>query len=199
MDDYACVPRTHIRSVRVYDQFNTISIIDAMWISDAVRTAYVDLYSHKHYLSPEHTQTMLENELKRNDRALGFYVLLWQQPKCGDYLEQAGSFWKVALVTETGSYEPRLIKRIDLPCEYVIFFGKRYNRFDRVYYIEFDGMAEDGKIIDKSSYMTLCFSSFLKKTFLRWNLSDGLLCDEPKENDCELWEKCDVCKELVVE
>lgn len=200
VDTYACVPRQHIRSVRVYDQFNTISIIDALWLSDAVRVAYADLYAQKNYFSSVQKEKMIDHELQQNSHALSFYILIWQQAQCGGTLDRSNAFWNLVLTTDSGSYQPRIIKPVDLPCEYATFFGKRMNSFQKAYYVEFDAYTSDNQsILDGITFMTLCFSSLTKKTFVRWDIVDGRLCFTPKENDCAPWEKCDNCKDLVVE
>jgi len=38
----------YIRSIRIYDQFTTIAIFDALWLSDEIRTEYADLYVKMH-------------------------------------------------------------------------------------------------------------------------------------------------------
>ena len=44
VDNYRCDIKPYIRSVTIYDQFTTRATFDALWLSDEVRLAYVDLH-----------------------------------------------------------------------------------------------------------------------------------------------------------
>lgn len=169
LQDVSCVPKNHIRSVRIYDQFNTISIIDGMWLSPDVISSYVDLYSIKNGFNAQEKENKLNHELKTIQDKFAFYILVWQQVKCGQDLDNINPYWHVVLHTDMQVIVPKIIKRVDLPCEYVTFFGKRKNAFQKAFYVEFDAS-------DKfTSHLTLCFTSLNKKAFLKWQLSDSKL------------------------
>lgn len=196
MDDFVCVPRQHIRTISVYDGFNTVGIFDGMWLSDAVRTSAVNLHAQKNYFTQDQRDIMLADEFSKNDKTISFYVLAWQYVRCGGLLDKPDAHWKVVLHTSSGPLMPRFVKRISLPCEYVTFFARRLNSFKKAFYIEFDGIDENGnKIINSTDHLTLCFSSLTKKTYLKWYIQDGkLICMET--DSCDEIDKCDVCKDL---
>ena len=119
---YSKIPRDYLRSVVAYDQFMTQAVFDAIWLSDAVRTAYVDAFALRTGKSDEQKNMLLRRELEENNHYIGFYVLSLYNIPLGDPLGD----WSVYLKIDDAIYQPVEIKYVDLNSEYKTFFGRLF-------------------------------------------------------------------------
>jgi len=166
--DYSVVPRQFLRSVKVYDQFETLGIFDVLWLSGPVRTAYAQLHSCRHGKSCEHEKAFLRRQLEENKHFIDFYVLtLYNKPLDGE-----DSLWSLFLDVDGCRYAPQEIEAIDLSQEYKFFFGKRFGKFKISYMIRFSAQdIENRPLIDENtSSISLVFRSVEKETMLSWDL-----------------------------
>ncbi len=51
--------KSYVKSVVVYDQFTTVGMFDALWLSDEVRTAYANAYAMRRGKPEEFKNTVL--------------------------------------------------------------------------------------------------------------------------------------------
>lgn len=168
LDQYTKVPQRYLRSITVYQQFTTIGMFDALWLSDAVRTAYVDLYALKHGKNDEQKKFFLRRQLEENNHFLSFYVLsLYENP-----LNSLDTKWSLFLMVDDKIYSPIEIKVVELNPEYILFFGKRYSRFKIPYLVKFNAKDMDSNFIvsDTTKTISLCFRSVSKEDLLTWDL-----------------------------
>lgn len=186
--------RRYLRTIKVYDQLETVGIFDALLLSKDTEKYYVNIHAQKNNLDEIDFELLLNDRLNKVEKVAVFLILIQEPKGCGLDLDKEKSFWKVKMNSAVGAYAPRLIKKIALPCEYELIFGKRFNIFKNVYLVEFDIYDSDGRnILELSDYLTLCFSSLKSKVFLRWNFKNFELIDQVS-NDCvECVDKCDVC------
>lgn len=162
--------KDYIRSIKVYDQFTTRGIFDAIWMSDEVRTAYADLYAFRQGKSDEHTKTFLRRQLEENKHFISFYVLsLYEVP-----LGEANSEWNLILKVNDTEYVPVEVKKIELPHEYRIFFGDRYTRFKEPYIVKFNAKDVDDKVIldETAKKIELLFRAVDRRVVLCWPLDE---------------------------
>lgn len=165
---YFAIPRQYLRSVVAYDQFMTQAVFDAIWLSDLVRTAYVDAFSARTGKSEEQKNMLLRRELEENNHYISFYVLSLYNVPLGD----TNSTWSVYLAVDDVIYHPAEIKYIDLTPEFQSFFGKVCNRFKTAYHIKFDAKDVDCNAIitAQTSHIQLYFRSVKKEVYLTWNI-----------------------------
>lgn len=161
-------PESYIRSVVMYDQLRTVAIFDALWLSDAVRSAYADSYALKRGRSLEQKQLFLRRQLEENNHFISFYVL----SNHGAPLGQPDGNWHLLLEIDGAMYAPIEIKQVDLMPEYKVFFGKKCNRFKTPYLVKFPVKdVDDNFLINQdTAHLTLHFRSVKKHTALRWTL-----------------------------
>ncbi|OGB83109.1 hypothetical protein A3F66_05195 [candidate division TM6 bacterium RIFCSPHIGHO2_12_FULL_32_22] len=203
VDNYECLTYQYIRSVKVYDQFRTMGIFNAMWLADTVRRAYVNVHACKYALPEDIYYNLLETEATKAKRTISFYMLVWYPKWCGAEFDKPSARWIVYLKVGDRAYAPRCIKRVNLPCEYVLFFGRVMNNFKKSYYVEFDAFDPDGtEILSGNRDMVLCLRSYDKQTFLRWEF-DECGCLLPRhyddyENCSECLDYCGDCKNINV-
>lgn len=186
--------QNYIRTVKVYEQLDTLGIFDALLLSEPTERFFVTSHADKYNLTSQEKNQFLIDRVKKLDGIIAFYVLIQEPKACGEPFDERDAFWKVRMDTRLGQFLPNLIKKVDISCEYRMIFGKRFNRFKKAYYVEFDGFSKEGKnILQESDFITLCFSSFKKKTYLSWVFSGDILlpCDE---NYClKDLEQCSTC------
>lgn len=159
----------YIQSVTEYDQFTTAAKFDALWLSNEVRMAYVDLFGLKFGKTEEQKKALLRRQLEENNHFISFYVLSSHDVPLGD----AYSTWALFLHINGKNYAPIEIKVIDLSPEYICMFGKKHNRFKVAYSVKFDAKnIDDAPLLDADiSVMTLYFRSVKKEVSLEWNLA----------------------------
>lgn len=129
VENYRWLQDKYVRTVRVYDQLTTLALFDALWLSPEVRALYEQDISSceckdgKQIDSKNQTAFYLLAALPHSDDAL---------------LTDITSPWRVYAEIDGKCYEPALIKIVDLPYPYEVFFGKYYYSTARkIYYITF--------------------------------------------------------------
>ncbi len=160
------IVRNDMRVARVYEQFTTLGKFDALWLSDAVRTAYVDVHARKHGLDDERKTALLRRQLAENNHYITFYVLGLVESNLTDEY----SDWSLFLQVDGNHFTPVEIKSIDLSPEYQLFFGKRLNTFKVAYSVKFNAkdISDTLLIGSDTDEITLYFRSTRKETAMRW-------------------------------
>ncbi|TET06232.1 hypothetical protein E3J79_02680 [Candidatus Dependentiae bacterium] len=170
LDNYAKIPRQFLRSVKVYDQFETLGVFDALWLSDHVRTEYAQLHAYKHGKSSEHKKAFLRRQLEENKHYIVFYVL----SLFGKSLDIEDANWTLFLEIDGKRYAP-IVKpeAIELAPEYTFFFGKRLSKFKIPYLVRFNAYDIENKpLIDENvKEIQLVFRSVEKEVELTWDLT----------------------------
>ncbi len=164
----------YVRTLRLYDQFNTVAIADVIWLSDTVRTVYADLYSCQRCKSPEHRQAFLRRQLQENNHFITFYVLMPKDSVPSFSFGTTFGIWSVTLVINGTCFSPREVKAVDLAPEYQRIFGNRYNRYKSAYLIQFDACNLEGHtlISPVSTTIHLVFKSIYYSMCATWQLTD---------------------------
>lgn len=167
------VPCQHIKSLIVYDQFSTVAIFDALWLSDAVRTVYADLHSFKQGKNVELSNAFLRRQLEENKHFISFYLLTPYDLLLGD----KNSPWSVMLEIDGNLYAPLEIKVIEMAPEYQAFFGKKLNRFKAVQMLKFNAKDVEEKplVTDATTALRLYFRAVDREVILEWPLHNGKL------------------------
>ena len=177
LEDLTIIPREYVRSITVYDQFDTAGCFDALWLSDGARTGYVELYARRRGKSEEFKNTFLRRQLEENKHFLNFYILAPFETPMGE----PNSLWQPFLSIDGVVYTPQEFKVTELEPEYRAIFGKKYTRFKESYLAKFDAKDLDGNPIIKlnTQKVMLYFRSNDKEAILTWRLNDeGVLIVE---------------------
>jgi hypothetical protein len=175
LETFSCEVEGYIRSARVYDQFDTLGLFDALWLNHVVRHAYVDSYSLKHCLSDAAYQALLNQELEQTENFISFYVLASVPGQFNTLLTDLNSLWTVRLEIDGQCYEPVKLKIVDLTHEYQKFFGPRFTIFKTAYLVAFDARDKSGAPL--LSPLTECFALVFRRvgreTRLIWNMDEA--------------------------
>jgi hypothetical protein len=155
-----------IRSVTIYDQLETKAIFDAVWLNDTVRHAYASLHTMRQGKNEEKMQAVLRRQLEENNHFITFYLLSTHEVKLGVPESQ----WSLFLQVNGKDYYPSELKEIELPYEYQVFFGKRWNRFKVPYVVRFTvpNDEENGTSRDTLTTVKLIVRSAQKEHAFEW-------------------------------
>jgi hypothetical protein len=159
-----------IKSVTMYDEMTTQAIFEVIWLADEVRTAYAQIYSFRLGKDEEKKNVFLRRQLEENSHYISFYVLSSHEVKLGDI----DSKWSLFIDVDGASYLPLSIKKVELPHEYQLFFGSKWNRFKVPYLVRFSALDVDQHqiITPESKNLNLYVRSVSKQNIFTWNL-DG--------------------------
>jgi hypothetical protein len=167
----------YLRSIKIYDQFTTIAIFDALWISDEVRKLYANTYVAMHGRSEEVRKTFLRRQLKANSHFITFYVLSTHEIP----LNLKPATWVTHLKIGEKNYSPVEVKSVELVPEYELLFGKVMTNHKRPYEIRFDRKDAEGKdILDGADKIALYFSGPHHYSSVEWDIG-GHNCPGPME------------------
>lgn len=167
--DYEKAVRPFLKSVRLYDQFDTLAIFDGLWLSDSVRTGYAQVYAKMMGKNEAEYVDFLRRELSANTYFVSFYVLSMKSIP----LTEIPPLWAVHLEINGKKYLPAEIKCVELSAEYASFFGKRMNNHKEAYEIRFDRKdVEENDILEGKHTMKLFFSSPRHYGVMSWDIDE---------------------------
>ncbi|NBQ17473.1 hypothetical protein EBU24_04090 [bacterium] len=146
--------KKYLKSVRVYDEFNTVALFDVLWLSNDIRTTYALLHGDMNGLSREAANAFLRRQLKANDHFLTFYVLSAHDIP----LNMTPSLWNMYLKIGEKTYSPLEVKVVEFNPEYRAIFGSVLTNHKRPYEVKFDRKDPDGNEIVPSSVKTISFN-----------------------------------------
>jgi hypothetical protein len=173
-----------LKTVTIYDQFQTVGIFDALWLSRPVRRAYVELVVDKFGKSDREYHTLMQSELKKNNEVISFYLLVEKEYSIRGMqalsLDQSATQWGVSLEIDDTVLHPIAIEKVDLSPEYRTLFGERLrdykNRLKQAYFVSFEASGVPGQPFIHSGIdtMRLVLSTTKKQICLEWDNPHGL-------------------------
>lgn len=187
--------RKYIRSITVYDQLTTEIMVDALWLSKAVRASYVALHARMHGLNGERKNALLRRQMEETKHFIVFYVLVPRSIA----LDEEHSPWRLLLRVGDAVYAPAEIKSIEIGPEYKEIFGTVLTRFKAPYQVKFEALdAEDVPLLAQG---VACFDIIVRTTakeaVLTWQVpaptEDDSVADAEEEDDAD--EESSDCKE----
>lgn len=167
----------YLRSISVYDQFTTLAMFDALWLSDEVRTMYVNMCAYKTCKTQDQRDTILRRQLAENEHYISFYVIsLYEVP-----LKEKEGVWTISLEVDDACYMPVEVKAVDLSPEYEAIFGKRLTCFKVPYIVRFDAYDTNkcALITSTTKSIKLIFRSVIKECCVEWCLCHSQNCEVP--------------------
>jgi hypothetical protein len=166
------IAQLYLKSSAVYNQFTTLAIFDALWLSDDVRNAYVCQNCLSSGKNEESKQAFLNRQLEENKHEISFYVLADIRQHFGRGLNEKNSYWKPFISVDGQKIEPVLIKEVELDPEYKTFFDPRFSSLKTAYLVQFPATDASGKhYLKDCKKLELTISSVEKACCLEWDLS----------------------------
>jgi hypothetical protein len=163
------------RSVTVYDVYQTKAIFNALWLSDQVRTAYVDVYGGKRGMDEQAKEEMLKRLLEENKHWLNFYVLAEVGDKTYTSLSEKYAAWTLyVMIDNDKKIMPESIKEVDLEPEYQLMFAKTFNPFKTAYLVKFPlkGELADRYAKGMIKNIQMIVSSTYKERAMVWDMNE---------------------------
>ena len=155
----------NLRSVKVYNEWETEAEFDVLWVSDQMRKAYVDLYCQRRGKGENSKQEILKKELDRSKESIEFYVVADVRDRFHPSLKDKNSAWTLYLkLSDKEKVMPTKIDEVELEPEIQKIFGYRYSKpkFKIPYLVKFP--ARD--LGDKPFKMII--NSVKRKCVLGW-------------------------------
>jgi hypothetical protein len=169
--DHKKLTKHYLRDINIYDQFTTLALFDALWLSDEIRTIYTDVYAQMLGKTTDAKNAFLRRQLKANNHFISFYVLSTH----GVQLSAKPIPWALHLEIDGKKYLPFEVKAIELPVQYQMLFGRHFNKHKQAYEVKFDRNDADGKDVlqeGKPHSMKMFFSSASHYDSASWTI-DG--------------------------
>lgn len=101
------------RSGKLYHQFDTRLIVDAIYNGKRLRNAWVKRVSETSRLTEEEIKRLSEEQNSDNERYAQFFVAFYTPDEQWDDLADPDSKWSVFLQQDTGPVRPESITKID--------------------------------------------------------------------------------------
>lgn len=165
--EHESVVKEYFKSLSLYDQFETIGIFDALWLSDEIKTVVSDIHVQLLGKNKEVRNNFLRRQLKDNSDYVSFYVLSQHGISLVDHPTQ----WHLHLVTEGGNYSPASVKLIEVTPEYRIVLAKKFTSHKDVYEVKFLRKNSKGKdILQEGKELQLFFNGLHHFGCVKWSL-----------------------------
>lgn len=152
-----------VRTTYAYDQLTTTGFFDVLWLNDLVLDSFERLhYKQTHAAADCACGHLVATPSTSSFIVLGSYERQLFSPYCG---------WLLFLTVDGCEYGNPVVRGVDLPCEYRLFFGNYYNQFKTAYQVQFDvpfvtlQHARKVCLIFRSSLqeMNVCWKQKIKK------------------------------------
>lgn len=138
--NYQKIAKKYLKRINIYDQFNTIGLFDALWLSDEIRTIYADVNADMQGKTTKEKNAFLRRQLKENDQFISFYVLSTHD----NPLSVKPVPWSMHLVADGKKYMPFEVKAVELVSEYKTIFGSMFNNHKTPYEVRFERNDANG-------------------------------------------------------
>lgn len=160
------VVRDTVRSAQIYHEFDTVGLFDVLFLSPAVRQAYVDTYAAKYSLSREAKEKMEHEQRNDFEHNLSFIVMGYM-PENTMPIGDDKSLWSIVLKGTDKALKPRSSKSYELNPEYEYFLKDKVSKHKYIYLVKFDAVTEEGaRTTGPEMELTLATES--RKVTLRW-------------------------------
>lgn len=189
--DNRAIVYNYLREVPVYDQFRTLAIFNVLWLSDEVRSCYVDLYGIRRGKDVAAREVLLKRQLEENQHWISFYVLADIRNKTPHLsLHDKNAYWTVFLETADKKIriEPVFVKEVELDPEYESLFSYRLNAFKTPYLIKFPTKDLTGKrYFAEGACLTLVLSSPDREVKVTWDKNSRKNQQELLKDEDRYW------------
>jgi hypothetical protein len=161
----------YLRSIRIYQDFSTVGIFDALWLSHEVRQAYIDVFSSKYVLDKEKEEELLRKQRIENDNFISFYVLSYI-PDTSINLGEKNCPWAIDLKVNNKLYVPKVVETVELSPEYLTFLSRILNKYKNVHLVKFAAKDENGDpiITARTRILEMRLSTIDRSTSLVWHI-----------------------------
>jgi hypothetical protein len=154
------VIKDNMRSVRVYDQWQTDAMFDVLWMSEQTQHAHAELY---------HVRRGTPMKVTKKE-GVEFYILADVRDQFHPELDDDDASWTMYLEVDGTKITPSKIEKAQLDPEILSLFGHRFPRqkFKKPYRVTFPAGEMKYTLAEKKPF-TMVISSVLRQCTLGWN------------------------------
>jgi len=177
------VLRQYLRSLTLYEGFETRAHFDVLWMSDDIRCMYAALRAQKVGYNKEEHDAFLLRQLEENRHWIQFYLLAEVHDLFRVSLGEKNSAWSFYLESEKGvRVMPLELKEVDLEPEIRALFGNTYVPSKKVYRLKFAANDLIGKpyFVVNDKLTLVCAGSGMAGAFV-WNIPAIIQREELKK------------------
>lgn len=188
LDDYRDISYNNIRSVSIYNEFETRAHFTFLRMSDAVKKAYTDIYCGRRGIVAHAREEFLKRQLEENNHWVSFVVLADMRDKTCVSLGEKNAQWAFALdLGQNIILAPESIKEIELDPELQLLFGRHFTLFPTAYVLKFSRRDATGERYHIGQVSKVIISSPYKKTDVVWNEKDEKKKQDIKKDEDFYW------------
>lgn len=172
VEQQAVLATNYLRSIKLYNQFETIAGFDMLWLSSDVRSYFAQRFCAKRGKDAESFKAIESRQQEETNHWIGFYVLSDIRTRGHVSLKEKNAAWTMFLtIDKKTKVEPLSIKEVELEPEYQAIFGHRFNSFKSVYLVKFPAYGLDGKpyITTPKPSLTLTVCGLQREGSAVWN------------------------------
>lgn len=142
----ATLKKRFVRSLKLYNQFETIAAFDVLWLSPEVRSNYAQRFCAKRGKDADALKAIESRQIEETNHWIEFYILSDIRKRGHGSLKEKNAAWTVHLtINNKVTLESMSIKEVELEAEYQTIFGHLYNSFKNIYLVKFPAYGLDGK------------------------------------------------------
>lgn len=167
MSSYENVVKSWTKTAKVYDELDTIILIDALYKNWTVRKTYIENLSKTNNISLKEKERLLNMEKEENKKINSFFLTVYTGKELWNDLNEKKSIWNIVLKDKKGNrWRPLKVKEIKYNELKIKKFYPFVTPWKKIYEIDFPKDSSDnaGQII-------LTISSMLGRVELRWEYS----------------------------
>jgi len=159
----------NLRSVRVYDEFETKAFFDCLLMSDKAKHAYSQIHCEKKGKNEQAKEALLRRQLEEGKHWITFYLLADIRDKMHISMTDKNSQWSICLEIDGKKITPISIKEVELEPEIQYLFGSALNAFKTVYLLKFPANDLAGKYyLREKATIKMLISSAYKSCSMTW-------------------------------
>lgn len=183
------VTQAYLRSCAFYDQFKTLAFFDVLWLSDQLKTTYVNMVSSRQGKDAQAREALLRRQLEENMHWMSFLVLADIRDNVHIALSEKDSSWSMFLQMADGEKVQSVsVKEIELDPEYQLMFGSRFNLFKKAYLVKFPAKPLEGAMyLDRGNEFKMTIKSTKKMESIVWQKDVQLTQKEVHSNEDFYW------------
>lgn len=170
----------NLKSVKVYEEFETVALFDFLRYSDEIALACANLKSDRRGASKQTRHSILMHELAINQNEFKFLLQADVRKSVQESLDKKNSPWSFWLeVQDNHKIKPVSIKKIKHTDITQQLFGKDYSRFKTLYQLTFSLSGNElNQARNRRGPVTIVCRSSEHKCKVSWPAAAGWNSDE---------------------
>lgn len=171
--------QNNLKSVRIYDEFETVALFDFLRFADEIALICAHLKSDRRGVNKKHRNQILMHELAINQNEFKILLQADVRKSFQENLDKKNSPWSFWLEMQDGQIvKPTTIKKIKHTDITKQLFGTQYSRFKTLYQLSF--ALSGGDLVqakNRRGPLTIVCRSSEQKCRVSWPAASGWIQD----------------------